>query len=472
MTKRATPMKLVVSPHTADDADGNLTEPATLYSLRPTGVHTPYAESLDSYAFRLAARHRVARSVLDELVQNAVGESATGFAKIGTVDAPTEAGRQYARALAQLTGVPEVAELGLHAYAGALSNYRALKPLRAWCSQCFRQSESEGGPVSWPLLWSLSTTEICLKHGTHLQTQCLKCGNRLSSARPWSGPLDVCPKCGCDLAGASSDQTGHAGHRARERAEFDGFDRLAVELSAELVSMAGRVVREKLPLKVDVGRVLERFSSLNGARDARAIGRHAQLQKSTMHDLRHGKGGANLPTLTRLAVVARLSLAGVVVPALWRVNPSDSTKLHLPRRAPRCLRDWVGVRAEVAGKVARQEGQSATGLAKQMQIDPRLFRLRMGELADQLKDQAKRHLQQRFEEQVAHFTLRILEQRSHLQRLGQRASCRRIATEIQLARDNKVFRTSWDRSLAISAQIEGGKYDLRAGCSPQDRAAA
>lgn len=163
--------------------------------------------------------------------------------------------------------------------------------------------------------------EICLKHGLYLQTQCLKCGGRFSSSRQWHGPLDHCPQCGCDLAGASPEQIEHASFRAKERSESATFDRVAVELSAELVASTTRILREELALKVGVEPLLERVASLGIADSAGALGRRARLQKSTMHDLSHGKGGANLPNLTRLAIVAQVSLAGVLVPVLWRLKP-------------------------------------------------------------------------------------------------------------------------------------------------------
>jgi hypothetical protein len=225
-----------------------------------------------------------------------------------------------------------------------------------------------------------------LKHNVYLQTQCLKCGCGFSSDTQWRGPLDMCPRCGCDLAGASAEQMEHENFRSKERAEFATFDRVAVELSAELVSSTGRVLREDLPLKVDLQQLIDRAESLKIASTATALGRLARLQKSTMHDLCHGNGGANLPNLTRLAIVAQVSLAGVMVPSLWRVNPQNASwNLQLPRPKRRCLRDWVRIRAEISGLAAGPDVTSPSAVAKQLNIDPRLFRQRIGGLATEMR---------------------------------------------------------------------------------------
>jgi hypothetical protein len=453
MTKKAIPLRSPATRRLEFDEDGGTPEPSSLYSLQPVGACTPYAESIDSYAFRLTERHRIARCVLDELARDRLSAAAIGFDKVGTVDAPTKRGRDYARALADLTGVPAVAELGLHAYAGVLCRYRALKPIRAWCGQCFSQSRAAGDPAAWPLLWALSTTEICLKHDVYLQTQCLKCGCSFSSDTQWRGPLDMCPHCGCDLAGASAEQMEHANFRSKERTEFATFDRVAVELSAELVSSTGRVLRENLPLKIDLQQLVDRVESLKIADTATALGRLAGLQKSTMHDLYHGNGGANLPNLTRLAIVAQVSLAGVMAPPLWRVNPQNASwNLQLPRPKRRCLRDWVRIRAEIAGLAAGPDVTSPSAVAKQLNIDPRLFRQRIGGLATEMRERSELQRARRFEEQVAQFTLRIIEQRNVLQRSVQRPSCRRIAEAIRLPRSSKVFKASWERSLKMTEQ--------------------
>jgi hypothetical protein len=451
MTKKAVPLRAPASRRVELVEDGGAPEPTSLYSLQPAGVCTPYAESIDSYAFRLTERHRIARCVLDELIRDRLSVEAVGFDKVGTVDAPTRRGCDYARALADLTGVPAVAELGLHAYAGVLCRYRALKPIRAWCGQCFSQSRATGDPATWPLLWALSTTEICLKHNVYLQTQCLKCGCSFSSNRQWRGPLDICPQCGCDLAGASAEQMEHANFRAKERTEFAAFDRVAVELSAELVSSTGGILQENLALRVDFQQLIDRVESLRIADTATALGRHARLQKSTMHDLSHGNGGANLPNLTRLAIVAQVSLAGVMVPSLWRVNPQNASwNLQLPQPKQRCLRDWVRIRAEISGMAAGPEATSPSAVAKQLNIDPRLFRERMGDLAKEMSGRSELERIRRFEERVAQFTLRIIEQRNVLQRSTQRPSCRRIAEAIRLPRGSKVFKASWERSLKVA----------------------
>lgn len=460
MTKSAPALRLPIGKR-AEPGEGESTpEPTRLYSLNPEGAGTPFVESIDSYAFRLVGRHRVRRCVLDELIRGCLPEDIGGFDRVGTVDAPTTRGRDYARALADLTGVPAVAELGLHAYAGTLCRYRALKPIRAWCGQCFLQSREAGLPAAWPLLWALSSTEICLKHTVYLQTQCLKCGGRFLSSRQWCGQLDHCPQCGCDLAGASPEQLEHASFRAKERSESATFDRLSVELSAELVASTPRVLREELALELGIEPLLERVASLSIADSAGALGRRARLQKSTMHDLRHGRGGANLPNLTRLAIVAQVSLAGVLVPTLWRLNPPDATwEMQLPQPKQRCLRDWTRIRAESAGIAAGPEAASPTAIAKQLNIDPRLFRERMGDLAEEMRRRAQVERARRVEERVAQLTLCIMEQRKALLGSAQRPSCRRIANRIRLSRDNKIFKMSWERSLQLAAQSAEVRVD-------------
>lgn len=126
--------------------------------------------------------------------------------------------------------------------------------------------------------------------------------------------------------------------------------------------------------------------------------------------------------------------------------------MQLPQPKQRCLRDWARIRAESSGIAAGPEAASPTAIAKQLNIDPRLFRERMGDLAQEMRRRAQVERARRVEERVAQLTLRIMEQRKALLGSAQRPSCRRIASRIQLSRNNKIFKMSWKRSLQLAAQ--------------------
>jgi hypothetical protein len=144
-----------------------------------------------------------------------------------------------------------------------------------------------------------------------------------------------------------------------------------------------------------------------------------------------------------------------MVPSLWRVNPQNASwNLQLPRPKQRCLRDWVRIRAEISGLAAGPDVTSPSAVARQLNIDLRLFRQRIGVLAMEMRERAKLQWARRFEKRVAQFTLRSIEQRNVRQRSAQRPACRRIAEAIRLSRSSKVFRASWERSLKVAGQSE------------------
>jgi hypothetical protein len=190
---------------------------AMFYSLLPLGVDTTDVESLDGYSVRLAREHRVPVRTLHEMfvVRAQHGESMK-FVKLRSIDAPTEAGKSIARSLATSTGIAEVANLGLHPFSGALGRYRTLRPVGAWCGECFKESREAGVPAYWRLLWSLEISEVCPHHALFLQTQCPACGREFHVDTYWNGPLDACPYCRSDLAtSARPDGTFEKGKGAR-----------------------------------------------------------------------------------------------------------------------------------------------------------------------------------------------------------------------------------------------------------------
>lgn len=154
-----------------------------LYALEPLGVNTPNVESLTSYMARLAGAHSVSLRTLmkQELLPRLRRDYLSN--PFGSLDAFwLEAARalngtgilaqDWAQALERLTLRTDLQLLTLLPWTAVLTQQRLLRSVRAWCPDCFIESQAMGLPIYEPLLWNVKAVSVCLRHQRALLERC------------------------------------------------------------------------------------------------------------------------------------------------------------------------------------------------------------------------------------------------------------------------------------------------------------
>lgn len=181
---------------------------STLYHLEPIGVGTPDVESLTSYISRLAKAHclpvhlLVREIIAPELRMTTMARSYSRFFKESScsVNGLGEYAEDFHFAMERLTLRGDLSRLTMLPWIGVFDpGGKGLnKPLKAWCSSCFREWFKNGDPLYEPLIWTLSSVRICGRHESPLRTTCSWCGK----PQPVLGrtyPIGYCSFCGRQL---------------------------------------------------------------------------------------------------------------------------------------------------------------------------------------------------------------------------------------------------------------------------------
>lgn len=158
-----------------------------LYRLEPIGVGTPYVESLISYIMRLANAHCVTLQVLVKKeifpLYNQTGtiqNSNSWLGKLWWVGVPVLNGMspittQWVQVLQTLTFCDNLRFLTMLTWSEMIGIAKLLRRKKAWCPQCFLEWRQKRHIIYEPLLWSLSTVDICPLHQRPLATLCQYC---------------------------------------------------------------------------------------------------------------------------------------------------------------------------------------------------------------------------------------------------------------------------------------------------------
>lgn len=205
----------------------NVSVPARslLYNLEPIGTRTGLAESLTSYAARLAAAHCLSPAVLlgrtlapligkkywlqggvrSGTRSSALCNSFSGYAK--AVNGIGVIATDWVGGLESLTGRSDLRFLTMLPWSNVFTQRNLLRSTRAWCPNCYEDWLANDQSVYEPLLWTFRTVEVCLHHQRRLRSGCEYCGHTLS----WLSRSDqpgYCSKCrkwlGSDLYEPSS----------------------------------------------------------------------------------------------------------------------------------------------------------------------------------------------------------------------------------------------------------------------------
>jgi len=179
-----------------------------LYHLDPIGVGTPEVESLTSYIARLASAHCLPVQPLlievlaPELKYSKINRSFSQFFKecACSLNGLGQYAEDFRSVLERLTLRNELSRLTMLPWKDVFDpGGKGLnKPYKAWCSSCFREWAENGISLYEPLIWTLSSVQVCGRHGVGLRIFCPGCGAKQPVlARAW--PIGYCSSCGLRL---------------------------------------------------------------------------------------------------------------------------------------------------------------------------------------------------------------------------------------------------------------------------------
>lgn len=419
------------------EASPELPVPAPLASLDP--VTRPFGgiESLDSYAYRVAAAHRVPRFQIDWHVMGKL-EFRQHLKSSGqlSVDSPSPTARTYAARLAGLTGRPDVAALGLSCFTGLFGVHGARVANRLWCCSCHADNHRIGRPAYWPLVWSLPGYEVCHRHHVWLRSKCY-CGATFSVRANWTAPLDACLTCGREFRlDDVSDQTAYCSYR-----HFASFALAGLAMSAYGIHC------HQLSVRLNFDRLLAFCVRSGRGTTFGELARKARLSAGTAHMMRHPE--ARLPSLdvlVRLSAAFRVSLAGLVCDTFWKekVNvPGLKLPIALPRPPLRRRHDWQLLAAK-ALEESRTEQLSITRLATRWDISEQSLRRRLGPVAERIAEAAWEYRLKQKGERVEDLQKRIPAAISELTAAGATPSQRNVARHLDVMRQSPEFRRAWN----------------------------
>ena len=183
--------------------------PSLLFRLEPMGLGSGDPECLTSYLSRLAQAHVLPLRdiVLDLLVPRlenlTIRRSYTRFFQecSRSMNGVGEYAESFSSLLGKLTLQSDLALLTMLPWKGLFDQggKGLLRPVKAWCPQCFLAQRESGIPPYEPLRWQLSVFESCPTHKTPFTSSCPSC----REMQPALGQLSVigrCVWCGTDLA--------------------------------------------------------------------------------------------------------------------------------------------------------------------------------------------------------------------------------------------------------------------------------
>ena len=148
-----------------------------LYSLKPIGLGTAWAESLTGYIARLADAHcvsplRLLRKVIvrPEDHYKPCHKEGPGSESINSTGRRAQA---TIRSLELLTMRTDLRFLTLVPWSNVVGAMGALRQEKAWCPQCYEEWEVAPSQIIYdPLLWSFKEVSVCVRHQQYLHAHC------------------------------------------------------------------------------------------------------------------------------------------------------------------------------------------------------------------------------------------------------------------------------------------------------------
>jgi hypothetical protein len=406
---------------------------STLLSTMPYGCGTGHLESLHGYVDRLVVAHRTTRYQFDRFVWDRSGVPPPLCLQHTrrSYDTPSPRSAEFASCLAGLTRQPTVARLGLGWLHRCISPNDTLREQVAWCEECLLESSIGSRPPYLPLLWSLHCVKACPIHRRLLSTSCRSCGSADRARARLAFPYRDCPSCQQPLAKAGES-----------RAQASAGQLLAADLVADLIQNLQGIEDDEPVLPPRIHAAADSVALSGRCRNRTDFAMRTGINVSTFTHVERG-GLSSINVAVRVAATAGVSLAGLMVPRLWREiavhGVADADELDVPTRLYRCVSNQDAARKEIDAQLRSKYPKSPEQLARELGIYLKHLRLAAGDKVD-LLSQAYRAGQKLLRDDRARaLANRLIVEADALRSQGLKLSAKQLARRVQLDYTNVVF---------------------------------
>lgn len=183
----------------------------SLSALRPRQRGPGAVEALSSHLIALAHDHSCSPYTLIHQALIAPSQQLSSrwrrvrFGESQLVNGYLEVAHHLCEAVAHCslrTDIKNMTLIGMQSFCDPRGKH-VLRRVRPWCPECYREARAHGISPWDPLYTYVNTTNVCVWHQTVLCVACEKCGGsqRFVPKFPF---LDLCEKCGADIATQSS----------------------------------------------------------------------------------------------------------------------------------------------------------------------------------------------------------------------------------------------------------------------------
>ena len=178
-----------------------------LFSLAPSGVGTPYQESLISLLVRTSRAHSVSpRRLIAEVFGRDPIVSKLAYGKFhrdlaGTMNGLGRYAEIFVSAMEKLTAQNRLSHLTMLPWKDffPFNGQGLLSRNPKWCPACLHQQYFAGVDTVFPLAWSIEPYRVCPEHHLFLEESCPSCG-KTQPFIPHFPDLGICEYCHSNLA--------------------------------------------------------------------------------------------------------------------------------------------------------------------------------------------------------------------------------------------------------------------------------
>jgi len=287
-----------------------------LYSLTPIGIGSMFVESLTGYISRLADAHAVSvgnlvgrelllvsskpRRPFGPFVPRDGTTKSHGFrGRACSANGWGESASRWVGALERATHQTNLRFLTLLPFEDVLSRGGLFRPTRSWCPACYEDWRCAGTIVYEPLLWTIRSATVCLRHGCPLEEVCPYCHETMPPLGTYTRP-GYCSKC-LQWLGHSEEPNPVDQFEKQARAHEEVWRTKAV---AELLAASPQLNASGVALKANLRACIEYVAEGNVLAFAEAV----QLSRPGLDYLTNGKGLPELGTFLQICRQARVPL--------------------------------------------------------------------------------------------------------------------------------------------------------------------
>ena len=170
-----------------------------------------FVESLTGYASRLADSHAVSvgnlvgrelllvsskpRRPFGPFVPRDGKTKSHGFrGRACSANGWGKSANRWVGALERATRQTNLRFLTLLPFEDVFSHGGLFRPTRSWCPACYEDWRCTGAIIYEPLLWTIRSATVCLRHGCPLEEVCLSCHETMPPLGTYTRP-GYCSKC-------------------------------------------------------------------------------------------------------------------------------------------------------------------------------------------------------------------------------------------------------------------------------------